>query len=93
MNIYVGNLAPSIDQNQLQSMFEEFGTVESVKLIKDRFKGDSKGFAFVEMPNNSEADKAVKALNKLFLEGKHIKVNQSTPDGKKPKKKFKKRRF
>ncbi len=73
-------------------MFEEFGTVESTKLIKDRFNGTPKGFGFVEMPSNSEADKAIKALNGQFIDGKHIKINQATPDGKPPKKKFRRRR-
>ena len=74
-------------------MFEEFGTVDSAKLIKDRFNGTPKGFGFIEMPSNPEADKAIKALNGLFIDGKHIKVNQATPDGKPAKKKFRRRRF
>ncbi|MCG8638020.1 MAG: RNA-binding protein [Desulfobacterales bacterium] len=93
MNIYVGNLSDTMDQNRLQSMFEEFGTVDSAKLIKDRFNGTPKGFGFIEMPSNPEADKAIKALNGLFIDGKHIKVNQATPDGKPAKKKFRRRRF
>ncbi len=91
MNIYVGNLSEALNENKIRTMFEEFGTVESVKLINDRFSGRPKGFGFVEMPNNSEADKAIKALNKTFIDGQHIKINQATPDGKPPKKKFKKR--
>ncbi len=93
MNIYVGNLAEQITETALREMFVEFGEVASAKIIKDRFSGRSKGFGFVEMPSNSEADKAIKALNGKMIEKKMIKINQATPDGKKAKKKFKKRRF
>lgn len=93
MNIYIGNLAYQITENSLKEMFEEFGEIESVKVIKDRFSGKSKGFGFIEMPNNSEADKAIKALNGKLIEMKRIKVNQATPDGKNKKKKFRKRRY
>ena len=92
MNIYVGNLSEGISEEMLQEMFSEFGEVETVKLIKDRFTGRSKGFGFVEMPNNSEADKAIKALNRKYIDGQEIKVNQADPDGKKSKKRNSRRR-
>ncbi len=92
MNIYVGNLSESISEDMLNKMFSEFGEVESVKLIKDRYSGISKGFAFVEMPSNSEADKAIKALNRKYIGGQDIKVNQADPDGKKRRKKAPRRR-
>jgi RNA recognition motif-containing protein len=63
MNMYVGNLSYSVTEDDLKALFSEFGEVESVNVIKDKFSGRSKGFGFVEMPDNSEADKAIKALN------------------------------
>ena len=85
MNIYVGNLAYGVTEEELNEMFSQFGEVASAKLIKDRFSGQSKGFGFVEMPNNSEADTAIKALNKSEMNGRPIKVNQSEQKrGKKP---------
>jgi len=93
MNIYVGNLSYHIKEDSLKAMFDEFGEVESAKIIMDRFSGRSKGFGFVEMPNNSEADQAIKSLNGKFIEGKNIKVNQANPGGKRSKKSFQRRRF
>lgn len=93
MNIYIGNLAYQITEDSLKELFEEFGAVESAKVIKDRFSGRSKGFGFVEMPNNSEADKAIKALNGKQYENKTIKVNQANPEGKNRRSHFKKRRY
>lgn len=77
MNIYVGQLPYSVTEEELKEMFSEFGEIASVNIIKDRFSGSSKGFGFVDMPNNSEADKAIKALNKSMLSGREIKVNQA----------------
>jgi len=93
MNIYVGNLAFSLNEDGLKAMFTEFGEVESAKIIMDQFSGRSKGFGFVEMPNNSEADQAIKALNGKLIEGKNIKVNPANPGGKRAKKTFKPRRY
>ena len=93
MNIYIGNLAQNLTEDVLKNMFEEFGEVESIKIIKDRFSGLSKGFGFVEMPSNSEADKAIKALNGKIIEKKGIKVNPADPGGKKKKKPFRKKRY
>jgi len=92
MNIYIGKLAFSLTEDKLRSMFEEFGEVESVKVIKDRFTGHSKGFGFIEMPSNSEADQAIKALNGNFIEGQNIKVNPADPGGKKSKRDSRRRR-
>ena len=77
MNIYIGQLPYSVKENELREIFSEYGEIASLKLVKDRFSGQSKGFGFIEMPNNSEADKAIKALNKSLLQGKEIKVNQA----------------
>lgn len=93
MNIYVGNLADQMTEDVIRQMFEVFGEVESVKIVKDRFTGQPKGFAFVEMPSNSEADKAIKALNGNVVEKKVIKVNHADSGAKKKKKSFKKRRY
>ncbi|QEP44311.1 RNA-binding protein [Ectothiorhodospiraceae bacterium BW-2] len=84
MNIYIGNLAYSISDEELQDMFTEFGEVASATVIMDRQTGRSKGFGFIEMPNNSEADGAIKALNGKQISGRAIKVNQALPKGSKP---------
>ena len=77
MNMYIGNLAYNVTEEDLTEAFSEFGNVESVNIIKDRFSGQSKGFGFVDMPDNSEADKAIKALNGSRMKGRDIKVNQA----------------
>lgn len=91
MNIYVGQLPYSVKEDELREIFSEFGEIASLKLIKDRFSGQSKGFGFIEMPNNSEADQAIKALNKSMLQGREIKVNQA--EEKRKKSSFRKRRY
>jgi RNA recognition motif-containing protein len=84
MNIYVGNLAYSVTQDDLREAFAAYGEISSVNLITDKFTGDSKGFGFVEMPNNSEADAAIKALNETALKGRNMRVNQAKPRGDRP---------
>jgi RNA recognition motif-containing protein len=84
MNLYIGNLAYDVTENDLRNAFSEFGEVSSVKIITDKFSGRPKGFGFVEMPDNSEADQAIKALNGKVLNGRSIKVNQARPQGKRP---------
>jgi RNA recognition motif-containing protein len=79
MNMYVGNLAYTVTEEDLTEIFTEFGEIASINIIKDRYSGQSKGFGFVEMPDNSEADKAIKALNGSQLKGRDIKVNQARP--------------
>jgi RNA recognition motif-containing protein len=81
MNIYVGNLSYSLTEDELRAAFSQFGEVSSVNIIMDRMSGQSKGFGFVEMPDNSEADEAIKALNESALNGRNIKVNQARPRG------------
>jgi RNA recognition motif-containing protein len=85
MNMYIGNLAYDVTENDLRNAFSEFGEVSSAKIITDKFSGQSKGFGFVEMPDNSEADQAIKALNGKVLNGRSIKVNQAKPRGKRPR--------
>jgi RNA recognition motif-containing protein len=84
MNIYVGNLPYSMKPDDLRKMFAEFGEVAEANLIMDKFSGQTKGFGFVEMPSNSEADAAIKALNKRMMDGRAIKVNQAEKRDKKP---------
>ncbi|MBT8421063.1 MAG: RNA-binding protein [Gammaproteobacteria bacterium] len=84
MNIYVGNLPYSVTEDDLREAFSEFGETSSVTIISDKFSGQSKGFGFVEMPNNSEADAAIKALNETAFKGRNIKVNQAKPKGDRP---------
>ena len=86
MNIYIGNLSDNTTEDTLRSLFAEFGDVESVKVIKDRSSGRSKGFGFIEMPSNSEADQAIKALNGNRIDGNHIKVKPADSGGKRRKK-------
>ena len=81
MNIYVGNLPYSLTEDELRAAFSQFGEVSSVNIIMDRMSGQSKGFGFVEMPDNSEADEAIKALNESALNGRNIKDNQARPRG------------
>ncbi len=87
MNIYIGNLSFRTTEETLKTLFAEFGDIESVKVIKDRFSGRPKGFGFIEMPSNSEADQAIKALNGNRIDGNNIKVRPADPGGKKRKKK------
>ncbi|MFM1891328.1 MAG: hypothetical protein RLZ44_405 [Pseudomonadota bacterium] len=84
MNLYVGNLAYGVTEEELRATFAAYGEVSSVNLIKDKFSGQSKGFAFVEMPSNSEADAAIKGLNGTALNGRNLKVNQAQPRGSRP---------
>ena len=79
MNIFVGNLAKEVTEQDLQTLFAECGNVRSVKVIKDLFSGESKGFAFIEMPGAAEAQKAITELNTRDLKGKKIVVNEARP--------------
>ncbi|MGC1952074.1 MAG: RNA-binding protein [Gammaproteobacteria bacterium] len=84
MNIYVGNLPYSITDADLRETFARFGEVTQVRLISDRFSGESKGFGFVEMGNNSQADAAISALNGTDMKGRNITVNQAKPKADRP---------
>ena len=79
MNIFVGSLPFSIEEADLRESFEAYGTVDSVKIINDKFTGRSKGFGFVEMPNDEEAQKAIDELNGATVQGRAIVVNKSEP--------------
>ncbi len=79
MNIFVGNLSKEVTEDDLQNLFSEFGTVRNVKVIKDLFSGESKGFGFLEIPGLAEAQKAINELNTRELKGKKITVNEARP--------------
>jgi len=79
MNIYVGNLAYDVSEEEMQSAFQAFGAVESVSIIKDKFSGRSKGFGFVEMPTNEEAQAAIAGMNGKELKGRTLVVNMARP--------------
>jgi len=77
--LYVGGLPFSVTDDQLKTLFESHGTVESAKVITDKFTDQSRGFGFVEMSTQQEAEKAIQALNGTEIEGRSIKVNESKP--------------
>ena len=77
MNIYVGNLSYRLRENVLMNAFEEYGQVDSCRIIKDRDSGRSKGFGFVEMPDDEAAKKAIVGLNEQELEGRKLMVKES----------------
>ncbi|MDA8307490.1 MAG: RNA-binding protein [Deltaproteobacteria bacterium] len=84
MKIHVGNLAYNVTDEDLRDLFASYGEVASANVIKERSSGQSKGFGFVEMPNNSEADKAMKGLNGTRLKEHAIKLSQAKPPSKRP---------
>ena len=78
-NIYVGNLDFGVTEDSIRSLFEQYGTVERVSLVTDRDTGRSRGFAFVEMTNSEEADRAIAALNGTNLGGRALNINEARP--------------
>ncbi len=84
MRIYVGNLKYAVTDDQLRDMFAEFGDVASADVIKDKFSGQSKGFGFVDMPNASEANDAIQALNDAMQDGRKLTVNEARPRTERP---------
>jgi RNA recognition motif-containing protein len=84
-NIYVGNLPYQLTEDELREAFLQFGEVSSVKIISDRDTGRSKGFGFVEMDVQSEAEEAIKQLDGAALKGRNLKVNQARPKNDKPR--------
>jgi RNA recognition motif-containing protein len=81
MNIYVGSLHFKMNEAELKELFEEYGEVASAKIIFDKYSGKSKGFGFVEMPNEAEAKKAIEELNGAEVQGRNIIVNESIERG------------
>jgi cold-inducible RNA-binding protein len=83
MNIYVGNLSYETTEEDLRSVFEQFGAVASVSIIKDKFSGQSKGFGFVEMSSKTEGRSAIDGLNGKENNGRALKVNEARPPSEK----------
>ena len=79
MNIYVGNLSYGMSEDELRDAFGAFGEVSSVKILMDRETGRSRGFGFVEMPNQSEAEKAIAQLNGKDVGGRALRINEARP--------------
>ena len=82
--LYVGNLAYSVRDETLQQSFAAFGTVVSAKVMMDRDSGQSKGFGFVDLPDNSDADRAIKELNDQVYKGRKMTVNEAKPRAPRP---------
>ena len=85
VNIYVGNLAYAVTEDELRSAFEQYGSVERASVITDRMTGRSKGFGFVEMGNEAEAREAISKLNETELKGRNIVVNEARPQTDRPR--------
>ena len=79
MNIYVGNLSSDVTDEAIREAFVSFGQVNSARVIKDKYTGQSRGFGFVEMPGQSQAQTAIKSLNGKELLGKEISVSEARP--------------
>jgi cold-inducible RNA-binding protein len=77
--LYVGNLAYTVANSDLEQLFSQVGQVQSVAVIMDKFSGQSKGFGFVEMATGEEASKAIRQFNDTELKGRNIKVNEARP--------------
>lgn len=79
MNIYVGNLSYSATEESIRGLFEAHGAVESVRVMTDKFTGKPRGFCFVSMTNDQEAQQAIDALNNFEFEGRALRVSQANP--------------
>jgi RNA recognition motif-containing protein len=79
MNIYAGNLNYSLTEEELEKVFAEYGAVTSVKIIRDKYTDQSKGFGFIEMADDSAAQKAIDELNGTEVKGRELRVNQARP--------------
>ena len=85
MNIYVGNLSRQAVETELRSIFAAFGEVKTVKIIKDNLTGESRGFAFVEMPEEKQALEAIRNLDSKEFESRRLKVNEAKPKSSSPR--------
>ena len=85
MNIYVGNLPYKISDVELRELFGAYGEVSNISIIKDKMTGQSKGFGFVDMPNNDEGTAAINGLNEQPVQGRNIKVNEAKPREDRPR--------
>jgi len=79
INIYVGNLSFDSNDGELKNLFENYGVVDSAKVITDQFSGRSRGFGFIEMPNREEGLRAIQELDSKDLKGRSLKVNEAKP--------------
>jgi RNA recognition motif-containing protein len=79
MNIYVGNLAREVSDEQLREAFQKFGVITTLSVIKDKFSGEPRGYAFIEMANKEEGEAAIRGLNGTELGGKALTVNEARP--------------
>jgi RNA recognition motif-containing protein len=84
MNIYIGNLPYNVTEEDLRDAFSQFGQVQSANIITDKFSGRSKGFGFVDMPNDGEAREAIENMNDKDFKGRTIKVNEARPREERP---------
>lgn len=84
-NLYVGNIPHSTTETELRTIFEQHGAVDKVSIVTDRDTGRARGFAFVEMTNPAEADKAIAALDGSDLGGRPMKVNEAKPKSDRPR--------
>ncbi|ABC27354.1 MULTISPECIES: RNA recognition motif domain-containing protein [Hahella] len=91
MNIYVGNLSYQVTEDDLREAFAAYGDISNVNIIRDRDTGQSKGFGFVEMSDNGQAEEAIQKLNESNLKGRNMKVNEARPREEKPKRNFRPR--
>lgn len=83
-NIYVGNLPFRSTEDDVRALFARYGEVDTVKLISDRETGKPRGFGFVEMPDDGQADEAIRALDGAEFEGRNLKVNEAKPRAPRP---------
>ena len=88
MNIYVSNLNYKVTDEDLMQLFESYGEISSARVITDRFTGRSRGFGFVEMPDEEAAQKAIEELNQFEHEGKTLSVNEAQPREERPRREF-----
>lgn len=79
MNIYIGNLSSEVTEEDLRNLFSEYGTITSVKVVKDMYTGISKGFGFIELSGQTGAQNAISKLNSKEVKGKRIVVNEARP--------------
>jgi RNA recognition motif-containing protein len=79
MNIFVGNLARDVSEEELRTAFSVFGEVSKVTIVKDKFSGEPRGFGFVEMPAKAEAEAALNGMNQKELKGRALNVNEARP--------------
>ncbi|MCX6165465.1 MAG: RNA-binding protein [Ignavibacteriae bacterium] len=79
MNIYIGNISRESSEDEIRTLFEEFGKVENINLIRDNYTKMLKGFGFIDMPENDEAEKAIKGLDGQMFNGRPLTVNVAKP--------------